>query len=70
MPLPPTYVIYFDENEKKPTIWCAICDSVTSLLGDVENKYCGRCHRFHEDQQHVQEQSLNTATPKTIAPTC
>lgn len=32
-------------------IRCLLCDSITALAGDVANKYCGRCHLFHESVQ-------------------
>jgi hypothetical protein len=29
-------------------IRCRLCDGVSALPGDVENKYCSRCHLFHD----------------------
>lgn len=29
-------------------IECSLCGSVSHLPGDVANRYCGRCHLFHE----------------------
>ena len=29
-------------------IRCLLCDRVSELPGDVENRYCSRCHLFHD----------------------
>lgn len=29
-----------------PAIRCLLCNRVSELPGDVENRYCGRCHLF------------------------
>jgi len=29
-----------------PAIRCLLCNRVSELAGDVENRYCGRCHLF------------------------
>jgi hypothetical protein len=29
-------------------IECLLCDRISELPGDVANRYCGRCHLFHE----------------------
>jgi hypothetical protein len=29
-------------------IRCLLCDRVSELPGDVTNRYCGRCHLFHD----------------------
>ena len=31
------------------TITCLYCSKTSFNPGDVEQKYCGFCHRFHED---------------------
>ncbi len=29
-------------------IRCELCGAVSASAGDIQNKYCGRCHLFHE----------------------
>jgi hypothetical protein len=29
-------------------IRCLLCDAISELPGDVHNRYCGRCHLFHD----------------------
>jgi hypothetical protein len=31
-----------------PAIRCRFCDSLSVLPGDVEHRYCARCHLFHQ----------------------
>jgi hypothetical protein len=31
-----------------PVIVCRLCGSISALRGDVDNRYCARCHLFHE----------------------
>lgn len=30
-------------------IWCRTCNMLSFSGGDVSNKYCGKCHCFHDD---------------------
>jgi hypothetical protein len=30
-------------------IKCLICGLVSYNLNDIRQRYCGQCHRFHED---------------------
>lgn len=32
-------------------IYCTHCTWVSYSQGDIENRYCGHCHKFHEDRQ-------------------
>lgn len=41
-----TYVITTIAGHR--AIHCLLCDRISELAGDVENRYCGRCHLFHE----------------------
>lgn len=58
----PTYAIYLDANTGQRTICCALCDAVSSHPGDVANKYCARCHLFHELVQDCREAVRRGAT--------
>jgi hypothetical protein len=37
------------------SIRCRLCGRVSHHVGDVDNRYCGHCHLFHEDAQMVLE---------------
>jgi hypothetical protein len=32
----------------RAAITCRLCDRISELPGDVEHRYCSRCHLFHE----------------------
>jgi len=36
-------------DREAPSITCPRCGSVSYNLHDIEERYCGRCHRFHEE---------------------
>jgi hypothetical protein len=38
-----------------PSITCLVCGLTSWNANDVENRYCGFCHRFHEDSLNVDE---------------
>jgi hypothetical protein len=42
----PTYRIHQSE---RLAIQCLICGAVSYHIGDVIQRYCGRCHMFHEE---------------------
>lgn len=44
-----TYDIYFDADKWKQGIKCRRCRRVSYNAGDVQNRYCARCHVFHDD---------------------
>lgn len=33
---------------KGPSIICLSCGMQSYNLNDIENRYCGKCHKFHE----------------------
>jgi len=37
-----------DTIDGRPLIVCLLCDAISHHPGDVTNRYCGRCHVFHE----------------------
>jgi len=43
---PETYAI--EVVAGRSAIRCLFCDRVSELPGDVANRYCGRCHLFHD----------------------
>lgn len=47
LPPEPTYVIHKPANGET-AIECLRCGSLSFHPIDVEQKYCGHCHRFHE----------------------
>lgn len=44
MPSAPTYELLTVGGVT--AIRCGLCDRISELPGDVENRYCGRCHMF------------------------
>lgn len=32
----------------RPAIVCRLCDRISELAGDVDHRYCSRCHLFHD----------------------
>jgi len=43
----PTYEIGTDENDNA-YIKCLICERKSYHSKDIEHRYCGNCHRFHD----------------------
>jgi len=43
-----TYRISYDHKSKVYKIKCLICGMTSWHRRDVETKYCGRCHKFHD----------------------
>lgn len=41
-----SYVIFIDAEQR--AIWCRACGQVSYSQHDVNNRYCGHCHLFHE----------------------
>lgn len=35
-----------------PSITCPVCGAVSYHPADIEQRYCGRCHQFH-DYMHI-----------------
>lgn len=46
-----TYEIVMTPTGNPPQIGikCLVCDMTSWNPNDVTNRYCGNCHRFHED---------------------
>jgi hypothetical protein len=36
-------------KSEPPSITCPQCGATSYNLNDIEHRYCGRCHRFHDD---------------------
>jgi len=47
MSAPLTYWIK-DDGDHLPSITCLFCGFTSYNPHDIEERYCGRCHRFHE----------------------
>lgn len=45
----PTYLLV--DNGR--AIKCRICQQVSWSPADIAQKYCGYCHRFHDEQVHT-----------------
>ncbi len=43
-----TYIIY--EGSGRKAIFCTRCEVLSWHPRDVEEKYCPKCHIFHEDE--------------------
>ena len=52
--IPKTYKITF-KNGVPQSITCLKCQMTSHNPNDIEQKYCGRCHIFHEDKQGTRE---------------
>lgn len=42
----PTYEL--SDIEGYPAIRCLLCNKASFSAGDIEHRYCGRCHIFHD----------------------
>jgi len=49
-PQGPTYLLGATDLGAK-YIRCLVCGRDSFNLNDIEHKYCGFCHKFHEDQR-------------------
>ena len=45
-PTPLTYELGL--HGSRATIRCLLCDAISANPGDVGNRYCARCHLFHD----------------------
>ncbi len=41
-----TYEVVFIKRTR--AIHCLLCDSLSTHRRDIEERYCGRCHLFHD----------------------
>lgn len=39
-----------EKQEKQRGIFCFSCKKASYNANDIENRYCGFCHKFHEEQ--------------------
>ena len=44
-----TYEIWWRPKDGARAIRCKTCHSISHNPNDVEERYCGQCHAFHED---------------------
>lgn len=42
----PTFEL--DTGAGRPAIRCLLCSRISQNTGDVEHRYCGQCHLFHD----------------------
>ena len=42
---------YIPPPSEAPSIVCPNCGARSYHLMDIERRYCGRCHRYHEDMR-------------------
>lgn len=49
-----------------PSITCPKCGRTSYNAGDVEHRYCGACHQFHEDMDlaEIEEKSGRLHCPE------
>lgn len=40
----------------RPAIKCLTCQMISFNTNDIEQLYCGYCHKFHEDQQQPEHE--------------
>ncbi len=43
------YRLNKDENDKVISITCTTCEMTSYSQGDIDHKYCGKCHKYHLD---------------------
>lgn len=51
------YTIVYEKGQPA-SIVCFSCGFVSYNQNDIENRYCGRCHLFHDDE--ARKQTLKT----------
>jgi hypothetical protein len=44
------------------SITCLACGMVSYLRADIQNRYCGHCHAFHDDLERQQKLKGNSPT--------
>jgi len=47
-----------------PSITCSLCRATSYNENDIRERYCGRCHKFHE---HASDYSLDTPSASDLA---
>jgi hypothetical protein len=53
-----SYAVSFDGK----AIFCRMCGNASHNQNDIENRYCGHCHLFHDNRKL--EEFLAKQTPK------
>ena len=43
-----TDIVFIMEDRECPSITCPRCGRVSFNAGDIEHRYCGNCHQFHD----------------------
>jgi len=46
-----------EKSNELPFIKCLICLKKSYYQKDIENKYCGFCHKFHQDLNQGESQT-------------
>jgi len=57
-----TYRVFLAAMGGQTAIQCLLCGRTSALPGDVENRYCGCCHLFHDAVAAARELHTNGAT--------
>lgn len=52
----------------KDSITCPLCGRTSWHIDDIKEKYCGHCHKFHDDGRHVVELWLTAEGEKVYDP--
>jgi hypothetical protein len=45
------YELVRSNSANEPGIRCKTCGKVSYQPQDIANKYCGQCHKFHEESE-------------------
>lgn len=56
----------YDIDLNGPSITCKLCGLTSWNLNDVQQKYCGHCHVFHEDVVSVEAYLLKRGIKTTM----
>jgi hypothetical protein len=60
-----TYKIVTSKDGKQKGIKCLDCGLTSWHYRDVEEKYCGNCHEFHEQKERIKNMKKKYINPKT-----
>lgn len=58
----PTFRIVMTGIHKPAAIHCLLCGSVSFNVNDVSQRYCGRCHLFHDSIRLARLLNVDGAT--------
>ena len=45
------YILVVDRDQAPVAIQCLLCGRTSYHPQDVHERYCGACHRFHDDHR-------------------